>query len=174
MDCSLPGSSVHWESPGKDSGVGYHALLQGIFPTKGSNPGLLHCGRILCYLSQQGSPRILEWVAYPFSRGSPALQVELPGNPLTNVLDIKSESGWKEFQLSGVSGILLKKTKHPKPVTEVIHILCRKNLKYSKVYTFFSFLFVLKCTKFESHPVVASPRDEVLYVCFYSHVCVHI
>ena len=81
MDCSLPGSSVHWESPGKDSGVGYHALLQGIFPTKGSNPGLLHCGRILCYLSQQGSPRILEWVAYPFSRGSsqprsPALQAD--------------------------------------------------------------------------------------------------
>ena len=37
--------------------VGCHALLQGIFLTQGSNPGLLHCRRILCYLSHQGSPR---------------------------------------------------------------------------------------------------------------------
>ena len=46
------------------------SLLQGIFPTQGSNPGLLHCRRILYQLSHQGSPRILEWVAYPFSSGS--------------------------------------------------------------------------------------------------------
>ena len=37
MDCSPPGSSVHGDSPGKDIGVGCHALLQGIFPTQGSN-----------------------------------------------------------------------------------------------------------------------------------------
>ena len=37
---------------------------------QGSNPGLLHCRRILYQLSHQGSPRILEWVAYPFSRES--------------------------------------------------------------------------------------------------------
>ena len=42
MDCSLPGSSVLGDSPGKNTGVGCHALLQGIFPTQGSNPGLLH------------------------------------------------------------------------------------------------------------------------------------
>ena len=42
MDCSLPGSSIHGDSPGKNSGVGCHALLQGIFPTQGSNPHLLH------------------------------------------------------------------------------------------------------------------------------------
>ena len=46
------------------------SLLQGIFPTQGSNPGLLHCGQILHQLSHKGSPKILEWVAYPFSRGS--------------------------------------------------------------------------------------------------------
>ena len=40
MGCSLPGSSVHGDSPGKNIGVGCHALLQGIFPTQGSNPGL--------------------------------------------------------------------------------------------------------------------------------------
>ena len=50
--------------------VGSHSLLQGIFTTQGSNPGLLHCKRILYQLSHKGSPRIEEWVAYPFSRGS--------------------------------------------------------------------------------------------------------
>ena len=43
------------------------SLLQVIFPTQGSNPGLLHCRWILYYLSHNGSPRILECVAYPFS-----------------------------------------------------------------------------------------------------------
>ena len=70
MDCSPPGSSVHGDSPGKNTGVGCHALLRGIFPTQGSNPGLPRCRRILYQLSPQGSPRILEWVAYLFSRGS--------------------------------------------------------------------------------------------------------
>ena len=42
MDCSQPGSSVHEDSPGRNTGVGCHSLLQGIFPTQGSNPGLLH------------------------------------------------------------------------------------------------------------------------------------
>ena len=37
MDCSPPGSSVHGDSPGKNTGVGCHAFLQGIFPTQGSN-----------------------------------------------------------------------------------------------------------------------------------------
>ena len=111
MDYRPPGSSVHGDSPGKSTGVGCHALLlQGIFPTQGSNPGLPH-GRqivlpteppgkpkntgvgslsllqgifpnqesnqglphwrwILYQLSHKRSPRILELVAYPFSRGS--------------------------------------------------------------------------------------------------------
>ena len=56
MDCSPPGSSVHEDSPGKNTGVGCHFLLQGIFPTQGSNPGLLHCRQILYHLSHQGSP----------------------------------------------------------------------------------------------------------------------
>ena len=51
------------------TGVGSLSLLQGIFPTKGSNPGLPHCRRILYQRRHKGSPRILEWVAYPFSRG---------------------------------------------------------------------------------------------------------
>ena len=55
-DCSPPGSSIHGDSPGKNAGVGCHALLQGIFPTQGSNPGLPHCRQILYHLSYQGSP----------------------------------------------------------------------------------------------------------------------
>ena len=58
MGCSLPGSSVHGDSPGKNTRVGCHAFLQGIFPTQGSNLGLPHCRWILYYLSQQGSPDI--------------------------------------------------------------------------------------------------------------------
>ena len=42
----------------------------GIFPIQGLKPGLLHCRQILYRLSHQGSPWILEWAAYPFSKGS--------------------------------------------------------------------------------------------------------
>ena len=59
-----------WDSPGRNTGVGSLSLLQGIFPTQGLNPGLLHCRQILYQLSHKESTRILEWVAYPFSSGS--------------------------------------------------------------------------------------------------------
>ena len=55
MDCSLPGSSIHGDSSGKNTRVGCHALHQGTFLTRGSNPGLLHCRRILYHLSHQAS-----------------------------------------------------------------------------------------------------------------------
>ena len=42
-----------WDSPGKNTGVGCHDLLQGIFPTQGSNPDLLYCKQILYQLSQR-------------------------------------------------------------------------------------------------------------------------
>ena len=58
MDYSLPGSSVSGDSPGKNTGVGCHSLLQGIFPAQWSNPGLPHCRWSLDWLSQQGSPCI--------------------------------------------------------------------------------------------------------------------
>ena len=59
-----------WDFPGKNTGVSSHALLQGIFPTQCLNSGLQHCKWILYLLSHKGSSRILERVAYPFSRGS--------------------------------------------------------------------------------------------------------
>ena len=54
MDCSPASSSVHGDSPGKNTGVGCHAILQGIFLTQGSNPGLPHFRQILYHLSHQG------------------------------------------------------------------------------------------------------------------------
>ena len=62
-----------WNSPGQNTRVGSLFLLQGFFPTQGSNPSHPHCRWILYQLNHQGSPRILEWVAYPFSSGSSRL-----------------------------------------------------------------------------------------------------
>ena len=59
-----------WNSPGQNTGVGSLSLFQGIFPTQVLNPGLPHCRQILYQLSYKASPRILEWIAYPFSSGS--------------------------------------------------------------------------------------------------------
>ena len=59
-----------WNSLGQNTGVGSLSLPQGILLIPGLNPGLPHCRRILYQLSHKGSPRILEWVAYPFSSGS--------------------------------------------------------------------------------------------------------
>ena len=59
MDCSPPGSSVHGDSPGKNTGVGCHALLQGIFATRELNPHLLcllHCQVDSLPLKPPGKP----------------------------------------------------------------------------------------------------------------------
>ena len=66
MDCSLPGFSVYGNSPGKNTGVSCHFLLQGIFPTQGSNRSLLS----LLHL--------LHWQVHSFT-------TESPGKPLVNV-----------------------------------------------------------------------------------------
>ena len=56
-DCTLSGSSLSpWNFIGKSTRVGCHFLLQGIFPTRGLNPGLPHCRQTLYHLSHQGSP----------------------------------------------------------------------------------------------------------------------
>ena len=58
-----------WNSSGQNTRLCSLSLLQGIFPTQGSNPSLPQCRQILYQLSHKGSPKILEWVAYPFSSG---------------------------------------------------------------------------------------------------------
>ena len=103
MDCSSPCSSVLGDPPGKDARVDCHALLQGIFATKKSNPGLPRCRRILYHLSHQGSPRILEWLPCPpagdladpgIEHRSPALQADsLPSESRGKL----KNTGWIAF-----------------------------------------------------------------------------
>ena len=95
VDCSLPGSSVHGDSPGKNTAVGCHALLQGISPTQGLSPGLPHCRQILYHLSHQGNLWLLEWVAYPFSR-----RPSWPGNGTR----ISYTARWILYQVSYQGG----------------------------------------------------------------------
>ena len=73
MSNSLRSHGLHspWNSPGQNTGVGSLSVLWGILQSQGLNAGLLHYGGwILHQLSHKGSPRILEWVAYPFSSRS--------------------------------------------------------------------------------------------------------
>ena len=70
LDCNPSGSSVHEDSPGTNTGVGCHALLQGIFLTQGSNPGLL------CFLHWQAGSLPLAHLGSPQDR-SPGLQLLL-------------------------------------------------------------------------------------------------
>ena len=68
MDCSLPGSFMYGDSPGKNTGVGSLSILLEIFPTQELNQGLPHCRQILYQLSYQGSPSVsTDTPKYPFS-----------------------------------------------------------------------------------------------------------
>ena len=130
MDHSPPGSCVHGDSPGKNNGVSYHAFLQGIFLTQGWNPGLPHCRWILYQLSHQRSPRILEWIASPCSRGSSwsrnqigisslqvdSLPAELPGKTKESTAigycilpETEGESWERTVTLSGIAQHTWKK-----------------------------------------------------------------
>ena len=66
----LHGLHSPWNSPGQNTGVGSLSLLQRMFSTQELNPGIPHCRWILYQLSHRASPRILEWVPFPFSSGS--------------------------------------------------------------------------------------------------------
>ena len=68
--CDPMDYTVHGTLQARTLELGSLSFLQGIFPTQGLNSGLPHCRQILYQLSHKGSPKILEWVAYPFSRGS--------------------------------------------------------------------------------------------------------
>ena len=84
-----------WNKLGQNTREGSLSLLQGIFPTQGSNPGLSHCRQILYQLSHKGSPRILEWVAYPFSSGSSWSGIELGSLTLQTMDSLPTELSGK-------------------------------------------------------------------------------
>ena len=98
--------------PGKNIRVGCHFLLQECFLNQGSNPGLPGCRQILYPLRHQGSLRILEWVAYPFSSGSSQsrnqtrvsciagrffYQLNYQGTPITSGSSTKSHWGLQQL-----------------------------------------------------------------------------
>ena len=58
VEQSCPTLDRPWNFPGQNTGVGTLSLLQGIFPTRGLDPRLPQCRRILCQLSHQGSPAV--------------------------------------------------------------------------------------------------------------------
>ena len=101
---SLVDSATPWtiQSMKFSSGVGSLSLFQGISLTQQSNPGFPHCRQVLSQLSHKGSPRILEWADYPFSRASswPRNWTGvscIAGGFFTN-LDIRETQRWKQFK----------------------------------------------------------------------------
>ena len=92
VECSLPGSSVHGDSPGKNTRVGSHVFLQGIFLVQGLYTGLLHCrqipylpaGRSYQTITSRGENQHLTKGEYSpaYIQASPLKQM-----PLTDVLD---------------------------------------------------------------------------------------
>ena len=66
MNCSSPRLLCLWNSPDMNTGMGI-PLLQGIFLTQRSNPGLFHCRQILYYLSHEGSPHMVKLSCLIFS-----------------------------------------------------------------------------------------------------------
>ena len=75
MDCRPTRLLCPWDFPGKNTGVDCHFLLQGIFPTQESNPGLLHCRQILAIVvSQIGEPlieaKLTGFLAWDFTHGT--------------------------------------------------------------------------------------------------------
>ena len=89
-DCSPPGSSVHGVSPDKNTGVGLHALLQGIFPTQGSNPGLSHCRQSLYHLSPREAQEYWSGQPIPSAGELPKPRIE-PGFPALQAKSLPAE-----------------------------------------------------------------------------------
>ena len=79
-----------WDSPGQNTGVGSHSLLQGIFLTQELNLSLPHCRQILYQLSHHRSPGIPEWVPIPSPWDLPKLGIE-PGSPALQADSLPAE-----------------------------------------------------------------------------------
>ena len=99
MDCSPPDSSVHGDSPGKNTGVDCHALL----PIQGSNPGLLHCRWVLYCLSPRETQKYSSGYAMASPGDLPNPEIE-PGSPALQVDSLPAE--WPESPL--MRGIQMK------------------------------------------------------------------
>ena len=97
MSDSLWPHELHcpWNSPGQNTRMGSLFLLQGISPTRQSNP---HCRQILYQLNHRGSPRTLEW-AYHFPADLPNPGIK-PGSPALQVKSLPTELSGKPFMFT--------------------------------------------------------------------------
>ena len=102
--CSLRGSSVRGDSPNKNTGVGCHAFLQGIFPTQGLNPGLLHCWQILYHLSHK--------IVFNSSQYRESIAYFVPG---TFTYDDMISMSQQPYQMGNIIILLLLEKKESKP-----------------------------------------------------------
>ena len=94
MDCSPPGSFVHG-IPRQEYWSRLPCFFQGIFPTQGLNSQVPHCRWILYCLSHKGSPRILEWIAYPISRATSQPRNQNGVSSTTLASSFLRKSAWK-------------------------------------------------------------------------------
>ena len=121
MDCSRPGSSVHRDSPDKNTGVGYHTLLQGISPTQGLNQDILNCRLIHYQLSYPGSPHIhmetefqTQINQHGIFREDQLLSLSFPPCSLSPFRD----NYWADFILSWAWNTKLSSTKSSRVMSE--------------------------------------------------------
>ena len=141
MECSTPGSCP-WNSPGKNTGVGSHVLLQGIFLIQGSNPGLLHCRQIL-YI----------WATREAIGDSQILHTDKPAAVWSRLLALgKSDTSQSPYQLVYIIFFLLyfpkllyqsPKNSGARCIKEIVRTTLRILVHLSVSFAF-SFLFV--CT----------------------------
>ena len=93
-----------WNSPGQNTGVGCLSLLQGIFPTQGSKPGLPHCRWILYQLSHQGSPN----TSIQFSSAQSLSRVRLFATPRTAArqASLSIINSWSSLKLMSIDSVM--------------------------------------------------------------------
>ena len=93
-----------WDFQGKGTGVGWHFLLQGIFPTQGLNPGLSHCRQTLYRLSHQRSPsNEKERLKFPVSHQWGSMVAQLVKNPPTMWETWVPSLGWEDPLETGIA-----------------------------------------------------------------------
>ena len=86
-----------WNFPGKSTGVGCHCLLQGIFPTQGSNPGPLHCRQTLYHLGHQGNPVSFQSEAFKNQFEEPVLlSSSCLSSPTMEIAEANVDINWSE------------------------------------------------------------------------------
>ena len=115
-----------WNSPGQNTGVGNLSLLQGIFPTQGSNPGLMHCRQILYQLSHKGSNSYvgLVFILYynsPHTRNPlrdlPPPQHKVPGYTKRSLQNRTSWAAHHKQSQTQVAFSMAELTSHPRSIS---------------------------------------------------------